>query len=120
MRFAGWYSVTVGLLMLVQWAFFLTTGGVPEFQTEPFRIAFHLVGEGATALGLIVSGVALLRRLRLGRAAALVSLGMLLYTLIVSPGYFAQQGQWSFVAMFSVMLALAVFGVIQLARSKMR
>jgi len=33
---------------------------------------------------------------------------MLLYTLIVSPGYFAQKGQWAFVGMFAVILVLAL------------
>jgi len=93
MRFAGWYSLVAGSLMLAQWGFFLATGQVPELQTEPFRIAFHLAGEAATAIALIVSGAALLRRLKWGRDVSFASLGMLIYTAIVSPGYFAQQGQ---------------------------
>lgn len=57
MKFAGWYGIVVGFLMVGQWLFFLATGQVPELQTEPVRIAFHLAGEFLTALGLIVSGI---------------------------------------------------------------
>ena len=38
----------------------------------------------------------------------LVALGMLLYTVIVSPGYFAQRGEWPLVAMFGVLLLSAL------------
>jgi hypothetical protein len=118
MRFAGWYSLVVGSLMLAQWGFFLATGQVPELQTEPFRIAFHLAGEAATAIALIVSGAALLRRLKWARDVSFASLGMLVYTVIVSPGYFAQQGQWPLVAMFAVLLILALVSLRLLAQSE--
>jgi len=106
LKFVSFYSIIVGALMLAQWGFFLATGQVPELQTEPYRIAFHLLGEGVTAIALIVSGIALLRRIPWARQAAFVSLGMLSYTILVSPGYFAQLGQWPPVAMFAVLLLL--------------
>jgi hypothetical protein len=39
---------------------------------------------------------------------------MLAYTAIVSPGYFAQQGQWPLVGMFAVILALDIVSAIRL------
>jgi hypothetical protein len=63
MKLTGWFLVVVGMMMLGQWCFFLAAGQVPEVRTEPIRLAFHLAAEGATALTLIVSGVAFLRRL---------------------------------------------------------
>jgi len=59
MKFAGWYGIVVGFLMLAMWSFFLATGQVPELQTEPYRIAFHLAGEFITALVLIDGGFGL-------------------------------------------------------------
>jgi hypothetical protein len=41
---------------------------------------------------------------------------MLLYSVIVSPGFFAQQGQWIFVGMFAVLLALALWSMYTLRR----
>jgi hypothetical protein len=116
MRFAAWYGIVVGILMLAQWSFFLATGQVPEVQTEPVRLAFHLAAEGITALGLLVSGLALLRNETWARASLLVFLGLVIYSEIVSPGYFAQQGQWALVAMFAVLLLGAILSVFGLAR----
>ena len=120
MKFAGIYGIVVGLLMVAQWSFFLVAGQVPELRTEPVRLAFHLAGEFATAAGLVASGAGLLRRKTWATPAYLVFSGMLLYSVIVSPGYFAQQGQWPFVLMFAVLLVLAVVSIIVLARRMRR
>ena len=116
LKFAAWYSIVVGILMLAQWAFFLAKGQVPELATEPYRIAFHLLGEGVTAIALIISGIALLRRVPRSRKAAFAALGMLTYTVLVSPGYFAQLGQWPMVAIFGVLLVLTLLSFILLGR----
>jgi len=116
-RFPAWCSLSVGVLMLAQWSFFLAAGQVPEVRSAPIALAFHLVAEAATALALIAAGVMLLRRHRYARAVGLVANGMLIYTVIVSPGYFAQAGQWPLVGMFGVLLLLAIASILQLSRS---
>lgn len=116
MKFASVYGICVGLMMFAQWAFFLATGQVPEVQTEPWRIALHLAAEFLTAGGLIVAGIALWRRAAWGASAYLVFAGMLMYSVVVSPGYFAQQGVWALVAMFAVLLVLTVTAAITVAR----
>lgn len=88
---------------------------MPEFQTAPWAIAFHLAAEAATALALIVSGAGLLRGAAWARTVSLVALGMLIYTVIVSPGYFAQQGVWPLVVMFLLLLVLALVSLRKLA-----
>ena len=65
---------------------FLFTGNVPELQTEPIWIAFHLAGEFTTAALLIAGGCGLLTLRTWGYHVFLLALGMLLYTIIVSPG----------------------------------
>lgn len=114
MKFSAWFSIIVGALMCGQWIFFLATGAVPEVQSEPIRIALHLAAEFFTAACLILSGVALLRKAPRAKDFALLSSGMLTYTVIVSPGYFAQQGQWSLVGMFAILLSLNILNVIRL------
>ena len=111
-RAAAIYAIVVGVLMFGQWAMFLVTGNVPELQTEPIRIAFHLAGEFTTAALLVVGGFGLLTLRKWGYHVFLLALGMLLYTIIVSPGYFAQSGQWVFVLMFAVLVALTVLFVV--------
>ena len=113
MKFAGWYGIIVGLLMVIQWSVFLATGQVPELKTEPIRIYFHLASEFVTALGLIISGAALLRRKSWAAMSYLIAAGMLLYSVIVSPGYFAQQGQWALVGMFAIVCILTLTSIVK-------
>ncbi len=108
MKFTAWFAILVGILMIAQWSFFLASGSVPEVQSEPIRLAFHLAAELVTAICLIGAGGAILRAKPWGRAFMLAALGMLVYTVIISPGYFAQQGQWLLVSMFAVLLVLAI------------
>jgi len=112
MIFASIFALVVGAGMIGQWVYFLTTGQVPELKTEPLRIRFHLVAEFATAIALLVGGIALLTNQTWGRWFYLLAMGMLLYTVIVSPGYFAEKGQWAFVGMFAVVLILALVSIV--------
>lgn len=112
MIFAAIFALVVGAGMFGQWALFLATGHVPELKTEPLRIRFHLAGEFATAAALIAGGLALLTDQPWGRWFYALAVGMLLYTVIVSPGYFAQKGQWAFVVMFAGILLLALVSLV--------
>lgn len=104
------------MLIVVSWVFFFVAGQVPEVQTEPYRIATHLVAEAVTAVALIVAGMGLLQKRAWAAPTALVALGMLLYTVINSPGYFVQQGVWPLVAMFVALLILALVSLRSLFR----
>jgi len=112
MILAGVYAIVVGIGIIGQWGFFLGAGRVPELKSEPYRIGFHLAGEFLTALALLVGGVALLAGAPWGRSFYLLATGMLLYTIIVSPGYFAQRKEWPLVGMFAVLLVLAAISLI--------
>ena len=114
MKFPAWYGIIVGFIMIAQWIFFLATGAVPELQSEPWRIVLHLAAEFTTASMLIVSGIATLKSTAWGKKILLAGLGMVIYSEIVSPGYFAQLGQWGLVGIFTVLLFGAVFGVMKL------
>jgi hypothetical protein len=116
MKFSAWFSIVVGILMFGQWGFFLAVGAVPELQTEPIAIAFHLAAEFVTAACLLVGGIALLHNKAWAKNLALFAAGMLAYTTIVSPGYFAQLGQCPLVGMFAILLVLDVVSVILLSR----
>jgi len=114
MKYSAWYSILVGIFMIAQWIFSIVTGGVPEFETTPWAIGFHLAAEFSTALMLLAGGIAALKLKKWSRQVLLVGLGMVIYSEIVSPGYFAEQGQWAPVAMFAVLLFGAVIAVISL------
>ena len=116
MKFVAWSALVIGVLMILQWGFFILTGQVPELQTEPVRIAFHLAAEAVTAVTLIIAGIWLLHNKAGAYSLALVGFGMLIYTVIISPGYFAQNGAWPLVAMFGVLLVLALVSVVMIAK----
>jgi len=118
MKYPAWYGIAVGSLMIVQWVFSIVTGGVPEFQTTPWAIGFHLAAEFSTALVLLIGGMGSLKSTRWGEKALLVGLGMVIYSEIVSPGYFAERGQWGMVAMFAILLFGATFAVMSLLRQE--
>lgn len=88
MTFAAVYVIIVGILMFGQWAFFLATKQVPELKTEPIRIRFHIADEFITGGLLIASGIGMLAKSDRATKLYPVAMGMLLYTVIVSAGYF--------------------------------
>jgi hypothetical protein len=112
MGFASLYAIIVGLGMIGQWIASYLSRQIPELETEPIRIGFHIAGEMATAVALIVGGLGLLTGQTWGQAVYLIATGMLLYTVIVSPGYFAQKNQWPMAGVFAVVLILAVISII--------
>ena len=119
MKFSAIYALCVGTLMLLQWAFFLLTGNVPELQTAPWSIAFHLAAEFLTAIMLIFSGVMLIKNHRFAKQIFLLAAGMVIYAMVNSAGYFAQSGDWIFVVMFGVLLTLAGVSVYQVLVPRM-
>jgi len=111
------YSLLVGIMMAVMWSVFALTDQIPELETSPKEIAFHLAAEFLTAFALIAGGLGLVLRRSWGFYLNLVALGMLAYTVIVSPGYYAQTGDYAFVGMFAVLMALTlVFIVVSFLR----
>ena len=120
MKFSAWYGILVGFLMIAQWTFSIVAGGVPEFETTPWAIGFHLAAEMSTALVLIIGSMALLKTLMWGKQILLVGLGMVMYSEIVSPGYFAQRSEWAMVAMFVILLLGAAWSVMSLLKAGYR
>lgn len=118
MRIVRWFSLAVGVLMCLQWGVTLATGGAPEVRTEPIRLGFHLAAEAATAAVLILAALAGFRGKTWARDLNLVGLGLLGYTVVVSPGYFAERGQAAPVIMFAFLLVCTVVCVMVAARSQ--
>lgn len=112
MTFAAIFSILVGTGMIAQWTMSYLNKQIPEVKTEPIRIGFHIAAEMVTALCLLTSGIALLVGAPWAIPCFLVAAGMLFYTSIVSPGYFAQRGQWGWLVMFSLILLLGTISVI--------
>jgi hypothetical protein len=117
MKFASWYGIGVGAIIILQWIFFLATGSVPELQTAPWEIGHHISAELLLALALLAGGIGTVKSKRWGHLVLLVALGMAIYSEINSPGYFAQRNQWALVIMFAVLLLGASLSAIALVRA---
>jgi len=111
MIFPAIFAIVVGLGMIGQWTASYLRKQIPELEKEPIRICFHIAAEMATALCLIASGIGLLTTQAWSVLLYLVASGMLFYTAIVSPGYFAQRGQWGWLVLFGVILILDLLGI---------
>ena len=107
-KVAAIYAIIVGIMIIFLWGVLILTDQVPEFEDEPMRILFHIVGELLTAIALITSGFGLALNKKWGFSLYLVAVGMLSYTIVVSPGYYAQQGESIFVGMFVVLWIITV------------
>jgi hypothetical protein len=112
MKFSAIFSIIVGVGMIVQWIMSFVTKQIPELKTEPIRIGFHIAAEMLTAIALIIGGIGLLISTTWAENIFLIAMGMLFYTCVVSPGYFAQKEQWGWLGMFSVIAILGIVSII--------
>ena len=111
MVFAAVFAIIVGLGMVAQWTASYRTGQIPELVDEPIRIGFHIAAEMITAVALVIAGVGLIFGQSWANSLYLVAAGMLFYTAVVSPGYFAQKGQWTWLIVFAVLIILGLVSV---------
>ena len=101
------FCVIIGTAMIGLWGMLLGTGNVPELETEPFAIAFHLLAEIATAVILLVSGYGIFAGRKWSSKLFPLSMGALFYTVINSAGFYAQSGDFAMVIMFAFIAVTA-------------
>ena len=110
--FPAVFAIITGTGMLVLWTMLFASKQIPELATEPLRIGFHIAAEMVTALLLISGGISILLSWQVRTWLYPLSIGALTYTAIVSPGYYAQKGQWGFVWMFTAIILLAIISLL--------
>lgn len=118
MEIGDWYLVVVpiliGLGILGFWFGAIVTHSVPEIDGGGIEIWFHIAAEVVTGFLLAVGGIAVLveSEATLSIVLSSLSLGMLIYTLIASPGYYAERAQASRMWMFAGIWALTIPAVV--------
>ena len=113
----GIYSVLIGLMMIGMWVSLLLTKQVPELRPAsyaPRLVTYHIVAELLTAIVLIISGVGLFLVSDWAKILSAISLGMLLYSVINSPGKYAHENNLSMVAVFTIITILTVVAMVAL------
>lgn len=117
MIFAGAYAIAVGIMMIVQWTLLGVHGRIPDSESGVsgrgrLELLFHWVAESLTSVVLVGAGIALLFRQTWAPRFYLFAVGMLLYTVINSAGYFAQRREWSMVGVFGALFLFAVAALV--------
>jgi len=102
------YSITMGALIIVFWSVLWATGAIPDLLSKPWEIAMHLTAEFTTAGLLVVSGFGLWFGARWALRVNVFASGMLVYSLIQTPGYYLQRNAMIFVLMLAVSFLLTV------------
>lgn len=102
------YSIAMGILLLAVWSVSWAFGVIPEMVTRPWEIAMHLTAEFITAGLLIFSGIGLWFEKRWATRVNFFATGMLVYSLIQSPGYYLQRHAGIVVAVFAVVFLATV------------
>jgi peptidoglycan/LPS O-acetylase OafA/YrhL len=108
------FSLVVGAAMPVFWVTAIAAGKVPEIEEGSREIWFHIAAETATGLTLIGGAIATLvaPSAKGSAVATLLGMGLLGYSLTVSPGYYADRREWPMVAMFGCIWAAAIPAVV--------
>ena len=118
-RITGLYTLFIGISILLLWIMLLVTNQVPELSNSFITILYHLAAEFITAFFLLIAGFGLLTGKGWGFHTFLISLGLLLYTVIVSAGYYAQLGEYGIVIMFTILqLTTSLFVLLSFLKWK--
>lgn len=107
------YSIGIGLFMTGFWAYLFVARRVEGHQ-NPVELAYHVAAELLTAALLVASGIGLLSEADWAMALSFLALGMLLYTVIASPGFYAARRERAMVTMFIVLVILTILAIIAL------
>jgi hypothetical protein len=102
------YSITMGVAIIAFWSVLWAIGAIPDLMNKPWEIAMHLAAEFTTAGLLLVSGLGLWFQARWALRVNVFASGMLVYSLIQTPGYYLERNAMIFVLMLAVSFLITV------------
>jgi len=109
---SGIYAIIIGLGIIGLWTMLVLTKQIPELKSEPVAIKFHITAEIIMGILSLLSGIFLLVGLSWAPYFFILAMGLIIYAVINSSGYYGQRKQWLFVIMFGVILIASVSLVI--------
>jgi len=109
---SGIYAIVIGIGIIGLWTMLYQTKQIPELTSEPIAIKFHLAAEITMGILSLISGIFLLIGLSWAPYFFILAMGLVIYAVINSSGYYGQRKQWSFVIMFGIILVASVSLVI--------
>ena len=104
------YAIVVGILIIDLWAVLYVRKAIPEIRTARREILTHVGAEAMTALVLLAGGA--LNFLSSGSTwILLIGMGMLLYSVLNSSGYYWHRKAYAPVVMYMVLGILSVASI---------
>ncbi|MFX1503531.1 MAG: hypothetical protein ACFFDH_21390, partial [Promethearchaeota archaeon] len=91
---ASIYAIIIGIAMLFMWFLLLLKREVPELNTKPTQIFFHLVAEFMTSVVLIIGGIGLVMNQPWGVPIFFIAIGMAIYSTVNAAGFYGQLKDW--------------------------
>ncbi|QMS85650.1 hypothetical protein [Candidatus Xianfuyuplasma coldseepsis] len=108
MVFSVVYGV-IGIGIIGLWIMLIGTNQVPEFETEPVGIVFHIIIEITMALFALVTAWLLYKSASLRFPILLLTNGLLMYSVVNSAGYYGDAQNYSMIALFAIILAFVIY-----------
>jgi hypothetical protein len=109
---SGIFSIVIGISIIGLWTMLYLTNQIPELKTERVAIGFHITAEITMGVLSLLSGFFLLIGLSWAPSFFMLAMGLIVYAVINSAGYYVQKKQWAFVIMFGIILIISVSLVI--------
>ncbi len=106
--FIGGVAIAIGVAMIAQWALALVEGQRAGTRDAADRDPLAPAAEFSTAAVLVAGGAVMIAGASIAAPVTLYGFGMLTYTAVVSPGYFLDRGERGPVAMFAVIILVAL------------
>lgn len=117
-KIIGIVDIVLGIGIIGLWIMLMSTDQVPEFETEPVGIAFHIVIEVMMGVLAILSGCAVLNRWKQRNGLTIFTSGMLAYSVVNSSGYYGDSGQYGMIGVFFLVLLWIIFSTVTLMSSR--
>lgn len=106
---ASIYTLIIGITMLCMWFMLLIRKKVPELNTKPTQIYFHIGAEFLTAIMLIIGGIGLIMDQFWGSTIFFIAIGMAIYSTINAAGFYGHLKDWP---MFIMLLVFTFFSLL--------
>lgn len=108
-KIIAWYSIILGISVVVLWVLILGYGQVREESTE---MSFHIISELIMAGLCVAGGISLVKNGR--RKSSVAAHAMVVYSVLNAAGYYAGQNDLPTVLSFMFIFLLSVAALIAL------
>lgn len=108
-KIIGYYSIFLAIAIIGYWIMTLSSERYPEGKIE---ITFHVFSEILMASICLLSGIFLLKNIKLGRNMSIIGFSMILYSVLNAAGYFGERNELTLTIMFLFLFLITSIALI--------